>query len=101
MAIAEFELGFELDSAGESIPEIFLILLGCAECRTTARTLLPTAKGCPVRFGIVRAGAMNLIRQRVIIFVGGFFPRHGLGVDLAGPLTALPFYYRGPRGSAL
>ena len=27
MAIAEFELGLELDSAGESIPEKFLILL--------------------------------------------------------------------------
>ena len=39
MAIAEFELGLELDSAGESIPECFLFFRAVRSSRTTA--------GCP------------------------------------------------------
>ena len=96
MAIADFELGLELDSAGESILEIFLILLGC--------TKQSHHYGMPHPIGAVKAGAVSLIRQPVIIFVGGFFfffPGCGLGVDLAGPLTAVSSYYRRPRDGAL
>ena len=47
MAIAEFELGLEFDSAGESIPEIFLILLGCTN-QPHHSALLPTVRGCAI-----------------------------------------------------
>ena len=44
MVGSEFELGLDLDSAGELIPEIFLILLGGTK-RLHHCALLPTAKG--------------------------------------------------------
>ena len=50
----------------------------------------------PYLIGAVKAGAMNLIRQRVFFFSG-----RGSGVDLAGPLTAVTLYYRVPRDGVL
>ena len=59
----------------------------------------------PHPIGAVEAAAIYLIRQRVIISVAflarSLFPGRGLRVDLAGPLTAVLFYYRGPRDGAL
>ena len=69
MAIAEFELGLEFDSAGESIPEIYIFSFGLYEAAAPLR-VAPHGQGMPHPIGAVKAGAMNLIRQRVHFFLG-------------------------------
>ena len=94
MAIAEFELGLELDSAGESIPEIFLVFGAVRSSRTTARCS-PRPRDAPSDWRN-KGGSHEPDPS-----AGVFFSWRGLGVDLAGPLTAVSLYYRVPRDSVL
>ena len=86
VSIPEFELGLELDSAGELTPPL-IITLGRYKVPAPS-SLLP--KGCSIRFAQYWRRVSNVDPRVYHSFLFSFFAHfvgRGPRVDLTGPLT--------------